>query len=88
MKLADVIRYLHPPAVLFFHVRVGALACSTHLKGYAACPDLLKELEADDAFVLELRIVYESMKKRQKQKKGQKGLKQRKRRKRRKQHKN
>ena len=34
---------------------LGRLACSAHLKECAACADLLKELEADDAFVSELR---------------------------------
>lgn len=34
---------------------LGRLACSAHLKECAACADLLKELEADDAFVMELR---------------------------------
>ena len=34
---------------------LGRLACAAHLKECAACADLLKELEADDAFVSELR---------------------------------
>ncbi|MCR4575015.1 MAG: hypothetical protein K5787_14745 [Lentisphaeria bacterium] len=34
---------------------LGRLACSAHLKECAACAGLLKELEADDAFVMELR---------------------------------
>jgi hypothetical protein len=34
---------------------LGRLTCSAHLKECAACADLLKELEADDAFVMELR---------------------------------
>ena len=34
---------------------LGHLACAAHLKECTECTDLLKELEADDAFVLELR---------------------------------
>ncbi|MCR4572658.1 MAG: hypothetical protein K5787_02735 [Lentisphaeria bacterium] len=34
---------------------LGCLACSAHLKECATCTDLLKQLEADEAFVSELR---------------------------------
>ena len=34
---------------------LGRVACSVHLKECATCASLLKDLETDDAFVMELR---------------------------------